>query len=146
MDELAWPAPETRAALHYLQCLDDALAYRTSRLARPCPACAPGGRCEDHRRDEDVIAGYRDRSATVLRDFLSRFDPGDVQAVTSGPESPPPAEQACAVAMITWLRQAAADGPVLTERAGRPVIIEMADGQLIEHPLPPGSGTPEPPG
>jgi hypothetical protein len=44
-----------------LQALEDAVAYRRSRLAAPCWECrsaGPGRRCEEHSADIRLIAGY----------------------------------------------------------------------------------------
>jgi len=46
--------------LQQMQALEDAICWRTGRLAAPCSDCAaaPGGRCDDHGRDADLIAEY----------------------------------------------------------------------------------------
>jgi hypothetical protein len=43
------------------QALEDAIAYRTAHAASPCSACQHGGgqRCDEHARDLDLIAEYR---------------------------------------------------------------------------------------
>jgi len=43
-----------------LQALEDAIKFRRARAAEPCGDCAtaPGGRCEDHGRDLDLISEY----------------------------------------------------------------------------------------
>lgn len=51
-----------RAEFQRLQALEDAIAYRTARLAAPCPDCAhlPGTRrCEEHARDLELVSEYR---------------------------------------------------------------------------------------
>ena len=68
---------------------------------------------------------------------MSQFDPADVRAVMTGSDGVPPAVLASAVAMAARLREAAADGPVLTTLNGTPAVIELDGGQLIEHRLPP---------
>ena len=51
-----------------LQGLEDAIAYGTARLAQPCRDCAGGDeRCEDHSCDMDLVSGYRQRVAMLLR-------------------------------------------------------------------------------
>ena len=57
------------AQCQHLQALDDALAFRHARVATPCADCtaAPGGWCEDHGRDVDLISEYR-RTAAQLMD------------------------------------------------------------------------------
>ena len=44
-----------------LQAFEDAIRYRRARILAPCGACtaAPGGRCEDHGRDLDLITEYQ---------------------------------------------------------------------------------------
>jgi hypothetical protein len=140
MDELPRLAAETSVALHHLQGLDDAIAFRSARLAGRCADCPPGGRCADHASDERLIAAYRQRHAAALREFLARFDPGDVSRVMTGSDGTPPTVLACALAMSSRLRELAADGPVLARLGGAPVIIELDGGQLIEYPLTSGSG------
>lgn len=58
---------ELAAQLGQLQELDDALAYRLSRIAVPCPDCeaAGEGRCDDHARDLDLIEAYRKAHAAA---------------------------------------------------------------------------------
>src|SRR5262249_35858572 len=43
-----------------LQALEDAICYRTARLAEPCGACGPTGetRCDEHACDLSLIAAY----------------------------------------------------------------------------------------
>lgn len=44
-----------------LQALEDAIAYRRSRIAVPCPDCramGAGRKCADHARDLELIAEY----------------------------------------------------------------------------------------
>jgi len=59
----AGPAAGTGLSLrpgrfHLLQALEDAIRYRRLRMAGPCAGCGPGGRCDDHGRDADLIAEY----------------------------------------------------------------------------------------
>jgi hypothetical protein len=141
--ELPRLAAETSAALHQLQTLDDAIAYRAARLAAACPDCPAGARCADHASDEHLISAYQQRHAAALRQFLSRYDPADVAQVMTGSDGTPPTVLASAVALHARLRELAAGGPLITTRNGRPVVIELADGRLTEHPLAPAA-TPEP--
>jgi hypothetical protein len=48
------------ALCQHLQALDDAVAFRHARVAAPCADCAaaPGGWCEDHSRDVELISDY----------------------------------------------------------------------------------------
>lgn len=52
------PTPAERARFQQLQAYEDAIAYRTIRLAAPCARCGPRP-CDDHAADADLIAGYR---------------------------------------------------------------------------------------
>jgi len=44
-----------------LQALEDAICYRTARLAEPCGACGPADetRCDEHACDLSLIAAYQ---------------------------------------------------------------------------------------
>jgi hypothetical protein len=57
------------AQCQHLQALEDALAFRRARVAAPCADCAaaPGGRCEDHGRDVDLISDYTRTARRLLR-------------------------------------------------------------------------------
>jgi hypothetical protein len=57
-------APAERARFQHLQALEDAIAYRTARLAAPCPHCGPD-RCDDHATDTGLIAAYRLTAAAL---------------------------------------------------------------------------------
>ena len=62
------PAAGGRAAFQRLQALDDAIAYKRSRIAAPCPDCGPGpgdDKCDDHACDLMLIADYY-RAARVI--------------------------------------------------------------------------------
>jgi hypothetical protein len=41
-----------------MQAYEDAIAYRTGRLAARCPDCGPARR-DEHAVDPDLISGYR---------------------------------------------------------------------------------------
>ncbi len=53
-------APRQDSGFQQMQALEDAICWRTGRLAAPCPDCAAAqdGRCDDHGRDVDLIAEY----------------------------------------------------------------------------------------
>lgn len=52
-----------------LQGLDDAIAYRTTRLALPCPDCDEvEDRCDDHSCDVLLLSGYQRRIETLLQE------------------------------------------------------------------------------
>lgn len=43
-----------------MQAFEDAIAYRTERLAAPCPDRGPASDlCDDHAADRSLITGYR---------------------------------------------------------------------------------------
>lgn len=50
--------PAERARFTRLQAFEDAIAYRTARLAAPCPYCRTA-RHEGHTADADLIATYQ---------------------------------------------------------------------------------------
>lgn len=70
-------APAERARFQHLQALEDAIAYRTARLAGPCLACGPA-RCDDHTTDTGLIAAYRLTAAALA-----------TQPATTCPLAPP---------------------------------------------------------
>jgi hypothetical protein len=134
--------PPATAALATLPVVDDALTYQTARLARPCDDCRPGERCDDHAADEDLIARYQDRHAAAFRDFLGQMDPADVEMVLR-PGDITPMDAAATLALLASLRDATADGPVLTGLGGGPAILEPGPaGTFLRHPLLPEPGDP----
>jgi hypothetical protein len=60
------PTPAERACFLRLQALEDAIAYRSARLAAPCPRCGLQ-RCDDHAVDLTLIADYRDAARHTHR-------------------------------------------------------------------------------
>jgi hypothetical protein len=59
---------QERAWFNLLQALDDAIAYRTARLARHCPDCRRGtdeSRCDDHACDVGLLASYQRRAEAM---------------------------------------------------------------------------------
>jgi hypothetical protein len=52
-----------------LQALDDAIAYRTARLAAPCPDCGPHARCDDHASDADLITAYQATARALVAEI-----------------------------------------------------------------------------
>jgi hypothetical protein len=52
-----------------MQAFDDAVCWRTGRLAEPCADCAKaaGAWCDEHGRDVDLIGEYRQASARLGR-------------------------------------------------------------------------------
>ena len=58
-----------RERFRQLQALEDAIAYRSARLAASCPQCEPGPqgrRCDDHACDVALIAGYQRVARTLM--------------------------------------------------------------------------------
>jgi len=131
--------PQVSAQLGALQSLDDAIAYRLGRLNAPCPGCGPAARCAEHRQDEHLIASYQDRRAATLRDTLAGMDPADIALIMQPGDGTPPAAAAYGLAVLARLRELTADGPVLVELDGGPVVIERDGPVLLEHPMLPGS-------
>jgi hypothetical protein len=56
----------------YLQALEDAIHFRQDRSGQHCADCtaADGSRCDDHNRDQDLIAVYA-KTAEKLREPLT---------------------------------------------------------------------------
>ncbi|HET7016050.1 MAG TPA: hypothetical protein VFI65_19160 [Streptosporangiaceae bacterium] len=65
----------------YLQALEDAIHYRQARSAGQCVDCtaADGGRCDDHKRDQDLIAVYT-KTAEKLSEPLAALERHPVRA------------------------------------------------------------------
>jgi hypothetical protein len=60
-------APRDSGRFHLLQAIQDAVCWRTGRLAEQCADCATvaEGRCDDHACDLRLIAAYQ-RTARQL--------------------------------------------------------------------------------
>ena len=129
--------PEMSARLQTLQSLDDAIAFRLNRLGSPCEECTPEERCVDHAHDEGLISGYQDRHGSVLTEVLAGMDPEEVDRAARQGDGVPPTVIALSVVIGARLRELAADGPFVTELDGAPVVIELDDPLLVEHPLVP---------
>jgi hypothetical protein len=136
-------APEVSAKLTNLQMADDALAFRLRRLDQPCPDCAPGQKCADHAGDVTLVARYQDACNAALRDALAGADPADIDRFMPPGGDTPATVGALSVLMLARLRELAADGPVVVDLDGRPAIIELEGRNVIEHPLPDGTGSPD---
>ena len=56
----AQKAPDSES-FQRLQALEDAICYRTARLAEPCGSCGPTGetQCDEHACDVSLIAAYQ---------------------------------------------------------------------------------------
>jgi hypothetical protein len=63
-----------RRLFQRMQALEDAVAYRLTRVAAPCPDCqpAPGPRCDDHGRDLGLIGEYQ-RTIRETAGYLQRI-------------------------------------------------------------------------
>lgn len=127
--------PRVTDKIGTLQSLDDAIAFRQSRLNLPCPDCSADQKCIDHACDLDLIAGYQDRYAAACRDVLADMDPDDIEQIMQPGDGTPPIVGVLSAAVLTRLRELAADGPVTTHLDGRPVIIELDGQAVVEHPL-----------
>jgi hypothetical protein len=57
------PSPQNAASPSFrqLQALEDAICYRSARLAEPCPGCGPDdeSRCDEHACDVMLVTTYR---------------------------------------------------------------------------------------
>lgn len=129
---------EVPAKLATLQLLEDAIAFRTHRLNTPCPDCTPSRKCDDHACDVDLVERYQARYATAFTDAFANVHPADITLVTQPPDGTPPGIALTCAAILDWLRDLAADGPIVTDLDGSPVVIELDGPNVIEHPLAPG--------
>jgi hypothetical protein len=127
--------PQVTATLGTLQSLDDAIAFRQSRLNLPCPDCTADDKCIDHACDLDLIAGYQDRYAAAYRAALAGMDPDDIEQIMPPGDGTPPIVGVLSAVVLTRLRGLAADGPVMTQLDGRPVMIELDGHAIVEHQL-----------
>ncbi len=127
--------PGTSATFGTLQTLDDAIAYRMHRLGQPCQLCAPALKCAEHAQDESLLEGYQDRYVAIFQQALATMDPGTVEQIMQPGDATPKTTNLLAAAIITRLRKLAANGPIITELDGRPVLVELDGITVIEHPL-----------
>jgi hypothetical protein len=127
--------PQVTAKIGTLQSLDDAIAFRLSRLNLPCPDCTADQKCIDHACDLDLIAGYQDRYAAACRDALADMDPDEIEQIMRPGDGTPPIVGVLSAAVLARLRELAADGPVMTQLDGHPVMIELDGQAVVEHPL-----------
>lgn len=102
--------PRVSSKLGILQSLDDAIAFRLSRLASPCDDCTLSERCDDHAGDEHLVDQYQERHGSVLREVLEEMDPEDIALVAQPGEDLPPTVIALSVVMIGQLRKLASEG------------------------------------
>lgn len=69
-------APLERGMMQRLQALEDAICFRRVCLSVPCPDCAePGGACDEHARDRELIAEYQ-LAIRLLTLDLTTGEPG----------------------------------------------------------------------
>jgi hypothetical protein len=77
-----------------LQALEDAICYRTARLAEPCPGCGPDdeSRCDEHACDVTLIATYRQAAkelgASMRAELAHVLRPGNVHHLAGHTPSP----------------------------------------------------------
>jgi hypothetical protein len=129
------PDPQVTAKIGTLQSLDDAIAFRLSRLNLPCPDCTADHKCIDHACDLDLIAGYQDRYAAACRDALADMDPDDIEQIMRPGDGTPSIVGVLGAAVLTRLRELAAAGPVMTQLDGHLAMIELDGQAVVEHPL-----------
>jgi hypothetical protein len=127
-------APEVSDKIGTLQQLDDAIAFRFGRLERPCPDCMGRNRCIEHAYDQRLLEGYKARYAAAWAEAVAGMDPDVIDKLMQAHEMSPTAAMLAAV-IAAGLREAAADGPVVTELDGQPVVIELDGNALVEHRL-----------
>jgi hypothetical protein len=130
---------EVSAKIGTLQMLDDAIAYRLGQLNLPCQDCTSDQRCAEHTHDALLLDNYQDRYAAAFRDALAGMPPDDIAMILQPGNDTPPTVGALGVAVLTRLRELAAEGPTVTELEGRTVVIELDGPVVVEHPLPPAS-------
>lgn len=126
--------PDVSDKIATLQSLDDAIAFRFGRLEQPCLDCMGRRRCTEHACDQRLLEAYKARYAAACAEAFARMDPGDIDKLMQAHDMPPTAV-VLGAAIAARLRQAADDGPVVTELDGQLVVIERERKGLVEHPL-----------
>jgi hypothetical protein len=126
---------EIAAKLGTLQSLDDAIAYRSSRLDLPCPDCTTQQKCTDHSYDAGLLENYQERYVKAFQDAVTDMDANDIARILQPGEGVPPLGDILAIAMAAQLRKLAADGPVMTNFDDRPVVFEVDGPDLIATPM-----------
>lgn len=119
--------PEITALIGTLQSLDDAIAFRLGRLARPCLDCAAERRCTAHSYDERLAERYQARYAAAFTGALARLDPDAIVPVMR-PGGVRPTTALLSTAIITRLQETGADRQAVTEPVGQPAVTK-SDGQ-----------------
>jgi excisionase family DNA binding protein len=130
---------ELASRLGDLQCLDDATAWRQSRLDAPCAACVPGAACHDHASDAALITRYRERQQAIFDEATAGADPADLAALigdgTCDGEPLSLVGVAVNLAILTRLRHATAAGPAVADIGAGPALITQEGPAIIEYPL-----------
>lgn len=129
------PDPVVSGKLGTLQSLDDAIAFRSGRLARPCLDCTGWHKCTEHAFDQYLLEAYKARYTAARADALAELDPDVICKLTQAGDMPPAA--AIVRAAVTARLREAAVGPVVIELDREPVVIELYGQALAEHSLPP---------
>jgi hypothetical protein len=83
------PILATRHPFRLMQALEDAVVFRRARSTTPCADCidTPGGWCDDHACDLDLIAGYQDDLAEL--DHALTASRNASPAARTSPAQPP---------------------------------------------------------
>ena len=115
-----------------MQALDDAIAFRRSRLRAPCPDCGPGRPCPDHAADAALISSYQRRHhAEYLRVCAAlNLDPAAAGAAAEDGDTEAQTDHAFAEAMLATMREDAAAGPVLADLGEGPLLWYL-DGDVL---------------
>lgn len=124
------------AQIGMLQALDDAIAFRSGRLQRPCLDCTGRHRCTEHAFDQYLLEAYKTRHTSARADVLAELDLDHTGTLMQASGEPPTAA-ILGAAVTAWLREAAARGPVVVELDRDPVVIELSGPALAGYPLPP---------
>jgi hypothetical protein len=139
MEEAVVPMSDgdVRTKLGTLQSLDDAIAFRLDRLNQPCTACSSGQLCVDHACDLSLIECYQARYTATWHEALADLDPNAIEDIMRPGEDMPLTVAMLSAAMLSRLRELAAEGPVVMDLDGQPVVIELEGQMLHEYPLGP---------
>src|SRR6185437_9292444 len=70
--------PEVSEKIGTLQLMDDAIAFRSGRLQRPCLDCTSRLRCDEHAFDQHLLETYQARYAAAWAAAFAGMDAGDI--------------------------------------------------------------------
>jgi hypothetical protein len=130
------PAPSPHAlGIAAMQTLDDAIAFRRSRLAAPCGDCGPGRPCPDHVSDARQITSYQQRHHAENLRVCAALDLDPAGAAAADGDTEARTDHAFAAVMLARMREWAAAGPVLADLGEGPHLWYLDGDRLAAYPV-----------